>query len=649
MKKSESHQVRFLPFDLTVKVAEGIPLLEAAKKARLPLQTSCGGKGTCGNCLIQVVKGHFSGRKSAALTEDLIQKGYALACRTPVEDDLTVKLPEFEQVSIPATAASSFFEKNRDTLSGVYEVQPAVRCIAVQVPPPSLENHQSDLRRLDRELQRKLGTKKLEYEYAVLKKLARTVRQNEGRMAAVVFCSGDRRIVIDIKASGRMAVYGMACDLGTTSVALSLVNLEDGRILETVSGLNQQALCGEDVIARINYAHTPVRLKELRELALSTVNHLIAKAVESSRISPSDIYFASLAGNTTMAHLFFGLEPENIRREPYVPTLNEVPVYPARELGLKIHPEARIYFAPSVGSYVGGDITAGLLCTPMLRDSEKISLFIDAGTNGEVVLGNSAWLMACACSAGPAFEGGGIRCGRPASSGSIERVQIRADGALEYSVIHGQRPKGLCGSGLVDLLSELFLHGYIDRSGKFNMNRASKRWVETERGPAFLVEEGQKTHWGRDLFITEKEIANLIFTKGAVFSACSLLLKNAGLSFGHLDAVFLAGGFGQSLNIENAVRIGLLPDIDRRRFHYLGNSSLLGACLNLISEKNRLLAGEILEKMTYIELNTTPDYMNEFTGALFLPHTDIRLFPSVRKALEEKPVKSKTLRRTHGA
>jgi uncharacterized 2Fe-2S/4Fe-4S cluster protein (DUF4445 family) len=258
-------------------------------------------------------------------------------------------------------------------------------------------------------------------------------------------------------------------------------------------------------------------------------------------------------------------------------------------------------------------------------------LFIDAGTNGELVVGNKDWLVTCACSAGPAFEGSGIKCGMPASEGAIEEIKMLDSGKLEYKVIGGTKPKGICGSGLVDLLAELFIHGYIDRHGKYNEKKAAKKIVETEEGKGFLIEEGKNSFWGKDLIITENDISNLIRSKGAVFSACSLLLKNVGLSFKEIDSFYIAGGFGQHLNVENAVRIGLLPDLERDRFHYLGNSSLLGAYLILLSDKNKDLADEVAQKMTYIELNTEPNYMNQFTGALFLPHTDIKLFPSVKK------------------
>jgi len=558
-------RVKFLPFDTGVDVPAGTSILDAARKAGLPLRASCGGKGTCGECVVRIGSGSFQSKSSAALPEKLIGQGYALACITEVQGDLTVTLPKFQQLSIKNVSDSDFFEKHRDEISGIHEID----------PPASRAG------------------------------LARN--------------------------------YGLACDIGTTSVALYLVDLENGKILDTASGYNQQIICGEDVISRIVYSQKVGRLEELRDLILSTINQLIRRVSEDLGISQDEIGFAAVSGNTTMMHLFLGVDPGPIRRAAYVPANKQFAHFYVRDTGLEINSEGEVLCAPAVGSYVGGDITYGLLCTPMLRDPEKISIFIDIGTNGELVAGNSEWLATCACSAGPAFEGSGIKCGMQATEGAIESVKAGVDGKFNYHVIGQGKPKGLCGSGLIDLLAELFGNGYIDRAGKYNVDKENSRIVETESGRGFIVERGESSFWGSDLLITENDIANLIRTKGAIFSACSLLMKNLGLDFDMIESFYIAGGFGLNLNIENAVRIGLFPDLNRSRFHYLGNSSLLGAYLVLICEKNRKMVDRIAGKMTYIDLITEPGYMNEYTGALFLPHTDMDLFPSVRKLFELKP------------
>ncbi len=627
-------KVEFSPFDVGVDVPSGTSLLDAVKKADLPLTATCGGKGTCGDCVVNVVSGKYRSKSSAALPVSLASQGYALACQTEVIDDIAVQLPQFREISMKSIVDSKFFIEKREEISGIHELNPAVKKIDLQLPSPTLEDNYSDLKRVEQQLHKKLPLTKVSCEYSVLKKLAHAIREDKGRISVVLFFADSDVAIIDVfPQSAKKKIYGIACDIGTTTVALHLVNLENGKIEATASSLNQQITCGEDIISRINYAKKPERLEKLHELIILTVNKLIEKTTKSARISPEDIYFGSFSGNTTMLHLFLNLDPQYIRLEPYVPTFNRVSTILSRDLGVNINSAGRILCSPAVGSYVGGDITAGLLVTPMNKDSKITSLFIDAGTNGELVIGNKDWLVTCACSAGPAFEGSGIKCGMPASEGAIEAIKIGKDGTLNYKVINGTKPKGVCGSGLVDLLAELFVNGYIDRNGKFKMKRAGDKIVDSEEGKGFLIAEGQNSFWGKDLVITEKDIKNLIRTKGAVYSACMVLLKNVGLGFDKIDSIYMAGGFGQHLNIDNAIRIGLLPDLKRDRFHYIGNSSLLGAYLILLNDKNRELVDATAEKMTYIELNTEPGYMNEYTGALFLPHTDINLFPSVKKLL----------------
>lgn len=622
-----SYRIKFLPFETTVAVAAGSTILDAVKKANLPLKTSCGGKGTCGDCVVQILSGSYQSKSSAVVSQALASQGYVLACVAKVHDHLTVQLPKFENLSIKSIDSSKFFEDHKHELTGYYEIDPSIKKIDLVLPQPTLDDNYSDLKRLDRELQKKLSTESIQYEYAVIQKLAQVVREKQGHITVILFHHDQNCIVTDIVSNVESKpIYGVACDIGTTTVALNLVNLENGEILSTMSSYNQQLKCGEDIISRINYAQKPDRLLELHDLIIMTINQLIEKAYEAVLLSPENIYYLSMTGNTTMIHLLLHLDPRYIREAPYVPTLNQVPIISAKDVGLKVNPAAKIHCAPSVGSYVGGDITAGLLCTPMLRDSDKISLFIDIGTNGELVVGNKDWLMTCACSAGPAFEGGGIKCGIPATTGAIERIKIRGDGKLDYRVIGNGKPKGVCGSGLIDLLAELLIHGNIDRYGKF---QDQTKLIQHETGTGLLIESGQKSFWGRDLILTENDISTLIRTKGAVFSACSLLLKSVGLTFDQIAAFYIAGGFGQHLNIENAIRIGLLPDLERAKFHYLGNSSLIGAYLILLSNRNKKLVNDIANKMTYVELNTEPSYMNEYTGALFLPHTNLDLFPSV--------------------
>jgi uncharacterized 2Fe-2S/4Fe-4S cluster protein (DUF4445 family) len=633
----KKHHVTFLPFDISVKVPDGTTLVDAVQKAYLPLPFPCGGEGTCGNCKVQIIQGTYKAKTTATLSQQLIAEGFALACQTEIKDDLVVVLPDFQELTIKIIAGSDFLHNQKDEISGFTQFNPPLSLTELLVPPPSLEDNLSDLSRLEHAYRKQTGVKKVSFPSSVISELAHVIRSQKGHVHVVSLQRTDESQILDVLPHARdKKIYGLACDIGTSTVALHLIDMSSGDIVSTTSSLNQQIKCGEDIISRINYSQKPGHLEELQNLIVHTVNILIRNATQKKGISITDIYYAVFAGNTTMGHLLLQLDPHYIREEPYVPTFNDLPLLPVTGLGLEINPEAKIFICPSVGSYVGGDITAGLLSTPILRSSEKISLFIDAGTNGELVIGNNDWLMTCACSAGPAFEGSGIRCGMPAAEGAIETVELDSTGRASYKVTGGTKPKGLCGSGLVDLLAELFIKGFIDRHGKFKKEKMPKRIVECEDGEAFVVEDHLHSYWGKDITITEKDIANLLRTKGAVYSACSVLLKNVGLRYDEIASIYLAGGFGQHLDVENAIRIGLLPDLERDRFHYIGNSSLLGAFLILFSDDNRILAQKTAKKMTYIELNTEPSYMNEFTGSLFLPHTDMNLFPSVKKHFAKK-------------
>ena len=625
----------FLPFDISINVPKGAKIADAVKKADLPLPFPCGGEGTCGDCAVQITKGTFKANPTATLSDRHRTDGFVLACQTEIANDMTIVLPHFQELEIKSVVDSEFFENNRDTISGIYKHDPAVLLTELEVPCSKLEDNYSDLRRLQHAYQKKTGIKNVTCPLSVLSRLAQVLRSQSGQVQVVVLNDLDDGTILDVLPPSKdRRIYGLACDIGTSTVALHLVDLDSGEIVCTASSLNQQIKCGEDIISRINYAQKPGHLDELQRLIVHTINNLIHTAIQNTSISCTDIYYASFSGNTTMSHLLLQLDPHYIREEPYVPTFNDLPLFSAHEIGLSMNPEARIYLSPSVGSYVGGDIITGILCTPILRNSKNISLFIDAGTNGELVIGNKEWLMTCACSAGPAFEGGGVKCGMQASEGAIETIELDKRGIGKYKVIGGFPPKGLCGSGLVDLLAELFIHGFIDRHGKFKPEQIPDRIVESEEGTAFIVEDSSKSYWGKDICITEKDIANLLRTKGAVYSAFSLLLKSIGLEHDKIDSFYIAGGFGQRLDVENAIRIGLLPDLSRERFHYIGNSSLMGAYMTLVCDKNREIIQNVVKKMTYIELNTEPSYMNEFTGSLFLPHTDMSLFPSVKKYIK---------------
>ena len=622
-------KVKCLPFDTCIDVFYGTTILDAIRKAGLPLKTSCGGKGTCGDCKVRIIKGSYNVIAASGLSKKMRQEGYVLSCNTTIKNDLVIKLPAFQLTSIKSVGDTELFESYKKVAYSVYELNPVIRKVELKVPIPTSEYNYSDYKRLERELKNHYPVTNLGCATPALKNLPITLREKQGEITVVLMENKGLQTILEIAPGFAKKICGIACDIGTTTVALKLIDLEHGHIMATAASLNQQIKCGDDIIARINYAEKPGHLNELHKLAVETINNLIDETISHTGISQKDIYYGSFSGNTTMIHLLLEIDPRQIRLAPYVPAFNKVPFLGSGKIGIKMHPESIIYCAPAVGSYVGGDITSGLLCTPIITEADKISLFIDLGTNGEIVIGNRDWMIACACSAGPSFEGSGIRCGMHATEGAIESIKLREDGSSSYNVIDNIKPKGICGSGLVDLMAELFSHGFIDRYGKFNSKKAGKQLIDTDSGMGFIIEKAENCFWEKELVITETDIKNLITTKAAVYAACCLLTKNVGISFDKIDKFYIAGGFGKFLNIQNAIKIGLLPDISIHKYTYLGNTSLLGAHLILTSGRNIERVESMAEKITYLELNTEPDYMNEFTGALFLPHTDIRLFPSL--------------------
>jgi uncharacterized 2Fe-2S/4Fe-4S cluster protein (DUF4445 family) len=433
--------------------------------------------------------------------------------------------------------------------------------------------------------------------------------------------------------NGSFKNLGVAIDLGTTTVSVMIVDQESGSVLGGATGYNEQIACGEDIISRINYARNSERLAELQSKAVATINRLIQKSVKKIGISCDDIFAAVISGNTTMMHLLLGITPEYLRLDPYTPAFFSPDILRAKDIALSIHPEAAVIVSPAIGSYVGGDITAGVLCADF-HQRDEIALFIDVGTNGEIVLGNNEFLFACACSAGPAFEGGGISCGMRAREGAIAGVAFEeASGFLRLSVVGGGKPKGICGSGIIDLLSILLRAGLMDRAGRLVRDGAHEAILLEGRKARMRLARGDESGTGKELCISEQDIENVLRAKAAVFAAVATLLKYAGMGFSDIARVYIAGGFGRFLNIENAIAIGLFPELPLETFSYLGNTSLKGSVMMLVSQEARSLQESLALKMTYVNLSSQSDYAGEYTAALFFPHTDEKMFPETMKKI----------------
>jgi uncharacterized 2Fe-2S/4Fe-4S cluster protein (DUF4445 family) len=523
----------------------------------------------------------------------------------------------------------------RDEIPGAHPEPLAGRCL-LEVEAPSKENSFSDLERIERALGRGDEPVRLQCNLETLRAISSALRGRDHRVT-VTLVEGDSRGAPELvriepgDTTGR--ALGVAIDVGTTTCAAQLVDLARGRIFAAGAEYNRQSARGLDIISRINYGRSEERLAELRRLVLATLNDVIDRLCRESRTPAREIDNVSVVGNTTMIHLLLGLDPEHIRLEPYTPVANRQPSLCGHEVGLHVHPNAWVTFAPAVGSYVGGDITAGLIQTALATDTHEVSLFLDIGTNGEVVVGNDEWLMACAASAGPAFEGRGVRCGMRAGPGAIERVRIDPDsGRAHISVIGGGKPRGICGSGVIDLIAELWTAGFLDSAGKFDVSRRSALSSgDSDRNMAYTVVEASESDSGDEIFIDERDVQSLLRTKAAVYAACAFMLKSIGLDFEAVKQVFVAGGFGRFLDLERSITIGLLPDLPLESFTYLGNSALAGAQALLTSRSAREKVVELAHRITYLELNVSADYMDEYTAALFLPHTDMGRFPSARR------------------
>jgi len=629
-EKGKGHRVIFEPGKKEAFVPDGKTLLEAAQNADIPLNASCNGKGSCGKCKLVVASGEIQSLPTPLLSDDETEKNYVLACQTMVHGDVTVKIPE-ENIEKKLKVAGLGEEATSRLTGIVTEIDPMLTNISLDLSPPTLEDSVSDLDRLLRGLKQAgcdLG--KVRADLPILRDLAAAMRdENWSVTASVVKKNNHAGDVVRITpGNGFPPSLGLAIDVGTTSIVIYLVDMTDGSILAATSGHNRQAACGDDVINRIVCSEKD-GVKKLSDMVLSTINGLINEALDSVDADREQIDNVVISGNTTMTHLLLQIEPRHIRREPYIPSVSAFPILTAHSIGLNINPIAAVFVMPGPASYVGGDIVSGLLYAGFHRD-EPATLFIDVGTNGEIVLGNREWLMTASCSAGPAFEGGGVRWGMRAEEGAIEKLTIHPETLdPEFSVVGDVKPRGICGSGMIDLISELLIRGIINPNGKFNLDAEHSRIVDDRDETAYIVAFANETAVDKDIIFTESDIDNLLRSKGAVYAGFIVLLNQAGLDFSMVDQVIITGGFGQYLDIDKAITIGLLPDIDREKFKYLGNSSVAGAYMALLSNTYRQESLEISNAMTYIDFSSNNEFMDEFTSALFLPHTNVDAFPSV--------------------
>jgi uncharacterized 2Fe-2S/4Fe-4S cluster protein (DUF4445 family) len=570
------HKIRFKPQNKSICVPKGTDLLTAAIKAGIMLHASCGGEGICGKCRV------------------LIGKKEALACQTIIESDLEATVPK-ESVETPLGARHEAEEFTKGIVlerEGRFRRQPLVEKEHVELKAPTHDDNSSDLDRVYSALMHKIGGVHVSTNLANLKHLSEVLRDSDFKVTVTLAHKADALDMVSVEPGDtRKANYGFAFDIGTTTVAGQLIDLNTGSILGSRIAFNRQSAYGSDIITRIICASNADGLKKLSEAVLENINEIVADLAKSCNVNVSDIYAVVCAGNMTMMHLLLKVDPANIRKAPYIPTTTDFGAVTAPEAGIEIHPRG-------------------------------IVSFIDIGTNGEIVLGNSEWMIGAAASAGPAFEGSGLQCGMKATRGAIQTVEIDRSLDVRVSTIGGAKPGGICGSGYIDLLCQMLKNGIIGRDGKINREIKNKKIRKRENNYEFAVTG--------DIVITDDDIDNLKRSKGAIYSAIIALLNKVGKKLDDVKKIYIAGGFGNYLNIPNAVFIGLLPDAAPDRYEFIGNSSLAGARMSLLSREALAAAGPICRNITYIDLSSEPNYMDEYIASLFFPHTDMTRFPSVR-------------------
>ncbi len=602
----KEYTINFTAQKKKIKVTQGTDLLTAAIKSGIMVHAACGGEGVCGKCKV------------------VVNKKEVLACQTIVESDLDVNIPK-DSLEVRGKLAHESEEFTKGVVlkrENAFKFSPLVRKIYVELTKPTQDDNLSDLDRICREISHKFNNIHISTNLANLKHLSEVLRDSDFKVTVTIAHKDDALYIITVEPGDTTKTnYGFAFDIGTTTIAGQLIDLNSKNILGTRIAFNKQAIYGSDVITRIIYASDLEGLGKLSLAVLDNINEIILDLSAAEKIALSDIYCVVFAGNMTMMHLLLKVDPTNIRKAPYIPTTAVFDTVHAPEAGIEINPRGIAAFLPGVTTYVGGDIVSGVIACG-LAENDELSLLIDIGTNGEIVLGNKEWMIGAAASAGPAFEGSGLECGMKAVKGAIQRAEIDKDLNVKIVTIDDGKPKGICGSGYIDILCQMLKRGVIGKNGKIDRALRSKNIRKTDTGYEFIIT--------KDIVITEDDIENLKRSKGAIYSAIISLLNKVEKPLSEIKKIYIAGGFGNYLNIENAIFIGLLPDADRSRYEFIGNSSLAGARMSLLSHDALMKAHEIYKNITYVDLSSEPNYMDEYVASLFFPHTDLGRFPSVR-------------------
>jgi len=635
--KKDKVKVTFLPQGEVIQVEKGVTLLEASARAGVYVNSICGGDGICGKCRLIVKEGDVITRPTTLLKREEIKKGYVLACQTKVIGDVVVEVPPESRAEgkILIDKDAQRFRALYAPLKGqvFFKYYPLVQKLYLELSPPNLQDNVCDHLRLYRGIRRKREIPIMQTGLKVIRSLPSIMRRCDWKITATLGIRGGTVEVIQVEEGDTTdRNFAVAVDVGTSTVVAHLVNLNTFETIDAEATYNSQMIYGEEVTRRIIYAELKGE-NRLREAIVDDINNLITTLISRNNIRLNDVMAVVCAGNTAMIHFLLELDPSQIRKEPYIPVCTCPPPVRAAEVGIRINPRGLLYSLPSIASWVGADITAGVLATGLYQ-ADELTMLIDIGTNGEIVIGNKDWMVCCSASAGPAFEGSGVKSGMRAAEGAIEKVKISEEGKVHYTTIGGGKPRGICGSGLIDIMAELLKAGFIDKSGRLNPD-ADTRVRGKDGEVEFVLVPSSQTATGEDIVITQADIENVLRAKAAIFAGINVLAKILNLKFSDIKRIYLAGGFGNYLDKENAIILGLIPDIERERIQFVGNTSILGAKMALLSKDALDTAYHISKNITYYDLITYPGYMDEFMSAKFLPHTDTSMFPSLAKILKE--------------
>lgn len=635
----QSFKVTFLPYNVTVETKRGVTVLEAAHKANIYINSICGGDGICGKCKVILDKGNVDSTPTTNLRREEIQQNYILACGSRIIDDLQVLIPTESRLEgskiLSDEDARRFVSLPSDEKGALrFNLDPLTKRIFIELDAPSMDDNAADHERLYQAISNKINIMPdvMQTGYRVLKSLPRVLRESNWKVTVTLGIRGKIMELIEVQPGDQnMDNLGVAVDVGTTTIVAHLIDLNSLKPIDSEATYNSQMKYGEDYIQRIIYSMQNDALEAMQNSVVNDINGLINILVKNNLKNLNDITAVVCSGNTAMIHFLLALDPSNIRKEPYIPSANNIPVIRAAEVGIAINKRGLLYALPSVAAYVGSDITAGILALG-LNEMEDLTLFIDIGTNGEVVLGNKEWMVCCSASAGPSFEGSDVRHGMRAARGAIEKLSIYKNNGnfeVEYKTIDNVRARGICGSGLLDCIASLVRNGIIDRTGKFQKGLDKHRLRETDDGMEFVIVKRQDSAINTDIVITQADISNLIRSKAAIYAAISTLLKSMEMGINDISRVFIAGGFGNYLDIKSAITIGMLPDMDRSKIQFVGNTSVAGAKLALLSKEAFEAAKGVAANMTYFDLMGNNKFMDEFMSSNFLPHTNVAEFPSV--------------------